>query len=93
MRWGVGWGVGREPFPRCWPWQTLQALSLPFVDVRGLSLGEVSSLLGSGWPGVREGVEQQAAVSEQSMITAIPFLVLRRTQRMRWDRGYCYCVH
>lgn len=27
------------------------------------------------------------------MITAIPFLVLRSTRKMRWDRGYYDCVH
>lgn len=60
----------QTPFPRGWPQQISQALSLPFVHVRGLSLGEVSSLLGWGWPGVREGVERQAAAtSEPSMIT------------------------
>lgn len=42
--------------------------------------------------GQEEAAELQAAESEKSMLTSIPFLVLRITQTRRWDRDY-YCVH
>ena len=67
-------------------------LTLPLAGVRGLSLGRSAPQLESGWPGKRELSKRPQYQSKACSFTSIPFLVLRTTQRRRWDRGQ-YCVH
>lgn len=62
-------------------------LTLPLAGVRALSLGRSAPQLESGWPGKRALSKRQQHQSKACSLTSIPFLVLRTTQRRRWDRG------